>query len=169
MSGATANPLQQIPLRDIHLPDAVSWWPPAYGWWLLALVLGVLVWMAWRLARSWPARRSLAQVRERALKELETVEARYQAAGDARAAVAAMSVVLRRVALSLAPREEVAALTGERWLRWLAQRCDAPDFPVAGRVLAHAPYQPDPHVDVRTLLTACRAFVGSVAEGRVRA
>ena len=25
---------QQIPLRDLHLPDAISWWPLAPGWWL---------------------------------------------------------------------------------------------------------------------------------------
>ena len=26
---------QQIPLRDLHLPEAISWWPLAPGWWLL--------------------------------------------------------------------------------------------------------------------------------------
>ena len=30
------NPLEQ--LKDIHVPPQVSAWPPAYGWWLVALV-----------------------------------------------------------------------------------------------------------------------------------
>ncbi|MGH8222486.1 MAG: DUF4381 family protein, partial [Woeseiaceae bacterium] len=37
---------QQIPLRDLHLPEAVGWWPPAPGWWLLiALAVAALLWL----------------------------------------------------------------------------------------------------------------------------
>ena len=24
-----------LPLRDLHLPDAIGWWPLAPGWWVL--------------------------------------------------------------------------------------------------------------------------------------
>ncbi|MGB5726303.1 MAG: DUF4381 domain-containing protein, partial [Thiogranum sp.] len=33
------NPGSELPLRDIHLPDPLSWWPPAPGWWLLLTLL----------------------------------------------------------------------------------------------------------------------------------
>ena len=38
-----ANPLDQ--LRDIHLPEPISWWPLAPGWWLLIIIaLALMVW-----------------------------------------------------------------------------------------------------------------------------
>lgn len=34
-------------LRDIHLPQAVHWWPPAPGWWIVAaLVLALTIWLS---------------------------------------------------------------------------------------------------------------------------
>ncbi|MDH3641614.1 MAG: DUF4381 domain-containing protein [Gammaproteobacteria bacterium] len=158
------NDLQQLPLRDIHLPEAVSWWPPGYGWWLLPLALGVVFWIAWWLIRCRPARRRSVRLRKVALRELDTIEAQYLASRDPRTAVAAMSMLLRRLALSLAPREQVAALTGEQWLLWLGQRCDEPGFLATAAALTELPYQPDPKPDVMALLSGCRALVNFARE-----
>ena len=58
-----------LPLRDIHLPAPISWWPPAPGWWLLLFgiptLLILLAWL-WR----WVRRKT---VRKLALAELESI------------------------------------------------------------------------------------------------
>ena len=49
-----SDPLAQ--LRDIHLPPPIEWWPPAPGWYVLALiVLGAVVgllYYAWRIIKA---------------------------------------------------------------------------------------------------------------------
>ena len=41
-------------LRDIHLPEAVHWWPPAPGWWIVTtLVLALLIWLVRYLQRRY--------------------------------------------------------------------------------------------------------------------
>ena len=34
-------------LRDIHLPDGVSAFPPAYGWWIMLLSILAVIAMAY--------------------------------------------------------------------------------------------------------------------------
>jgi len=143
------NPPDALPLRDIHLPDAVSWWPPGYGWWLLVLAAALLT--AVRLVRNRPAGRRVARVRELALQELSEVEARYRASRDARDAVASVSILLKRLALSLAPREQVAALTGEAWRHWLCRNSGERQFPHLTAAVIDFPYQRDPTVTKNAL------------------
>jgi hypothetical protein len=159
------NAPDTLPLRDIQLPDAVSWWPPAYGWWLLAGLLLVLPWVIRRVTRSRRAPQRSGDVRALALRELDALEARYRRTGDARAAVAGVSVLLRRLALSLDSREQVAALTGAPWAHWL-ERHDASGAPGPAIVaLQDAAYRRDPVLDVPALLAQCRAFVASAHTG----
>ena len=43
-----------IPLRDIHLPQAVGWWPLAPGWWvLIALAFAGLVYLLYKQYLKW--------------------------------------------------------------------------------------------------------------------
>ena len=111
----TPSPGADLALRDIHLPPAIDGWPPAPGWWLLALLLIVsaLALLGW-LKR--PPRRKPLKAARAALK---TLDADFQVHHDSQRLAQALSTLLRRTAISLFPREQVAGLTGDAWLAWL--------------------------------------------------
>lgn len=132
------NP-EQLPLRSLHLPEAVGWWPLAPGWWLVlglcAVGLVMLLRAAWRRRRRNAARRF-------ALEELARLQHDYQADGNAVALGVRLSELLRRVMLAYAPRSEVAGLTGRAWLDWLDRGLDDKPFTEGpGRELKDLPYR----------------------------
>jgi hypothetical protein len=130
---------EQIPLRDLHLPEAIGWWPPAPGWWLLvALLLAGLI----MVLRRALAARTRGTARRYALKELDRLTAEFERHHDAVAFAAGLSALLRRTMLAYAPRLEVAGLTGDEWLAWLDRDLDEPRFQTAaGRKLLELPYR----------------------------
>ncbi len=151
------NP-QDIPLRGLHLPDAVGWWPFAPGWWLLIAVMLVA---AVLLVRAWRAHRAHSAARRKALRQLEESRSAYAYHGDPVVLGAEVSELLRRAMLAYAPRAEVAGLTGDAWLAWLDRDLDESRFERgAGRVLLDLPYR-NPEtaakdVDIDGMLAAVR-------------
>jgi hypothetical protein len=94
-------------LRDIVVPSAVPWWPPAPGWWIVSAVLLVMLIVAgYRAWRVWCDN----AYRRAAKRELR------QAVG-----VAKIAEILKRTALCAYPRTDVAALSGSAWCQWLAE------------------------------------------------
>ena len=150
------KPASELPLRDIHLPEAVSWWPPAPGWWLLltlALVVGLL--MGWLYRRQ--RRNALKRAAQQTLSEIAEA---YRQSGDAQLLARQLSVLLRRVSLSRYPREEVAGLTGHAWLSQLDRVLSGDEFQRgAGRALIEAPYAVDSRVDGPALLQLCERWL----------
>lgn len=96
-------------LHDLVLPQVVPWWPPAPGWYVvIALALAAA---AWAIRGAWKRWRSNAYRRE-ATRELASLDSS-----------AAIAELLRRTALAIAPRAEIAEMTGSPWLDWLARQC----------------------------------------------
>lgn len=148
----------QIPLRDLHLPEAIGWWPIAPGWWfLLAVLVSVTGYYLYRAFVRW--RRNAA--RRIALKELARIQQEYRHGVDEISLAIELSELLRRTMLAYAPRHEVAGLTGQGWLLWLDQGLDDRPFSNgAGQGVESLPYRrPNPvadDVDLDGLISAVK-------------
>ncbi|MBF0219623.1 MAG: DUF4381 domain-containing protein [Gammaproteobacteria bacterium] len=145
-----------LPLRDIHLPEAVAWWPIAPGWWMLLaglILLGLLL-LLWRRYRR---RR---QVRRAAWRSLKEIERNFREQGDKQQLLANLSILLRRLALSHASRTESAAVVGDQWLSLLDKvHQEMPYSRGIGYLLAQGPYQRQCDYDARQLLNLVRKTV----------
>jgi hypothetical protein len=109
-------------MRDIWIPEPVSWWPLAPGWYGLALLMVAgLAYLLWRWRRVARARR----YRVLALEELRALRG---SAADAQDAVAALMMLLKRTALAAYPRRQVASLTGTAWWRFLDDSAGGGNF-----------------------------------------
>jgi len=143
-------------LHDIHTPPPVPWWPLAPGWWIaagLVVVLGALLW--WWLHRAAPWRKQ-------ALNELQQLETML--ATEPGVAVASVSVIVRRVALTVRDPVTVAALTGDAWLEFLDDAANMQEFTQgAGRALASAPDARAETADAAALLQLAQRWVRNVS------
>ena len=121
-------------LRDVHVPQAPGWWPPAIGWWLvgfllLALILGALLWLRrWRV-EAW---------RRAALREHQLLMAESPGPQTAQK----LSVLMRRVALKAEPRYKVAGATDQEWLSVLDRIGQTHQYSEGvGKLLTVLPYR----------------------------
>lgn len=156
----------ELPLRDIHLPAPVSWWPPAPGWWLLALILLLASLLAW----LWLRHRRQRRWARAALAELAELDAAFRADGNAHRLCSEVSLLLRRIAVLDRATPEHAALTGEDWLAWLDRPLGGGMFQTGpGRVLLNGPYDPKIELDADALIELCRRWIAGFSPERPRA
>jgi hypothetical protein len=147
-----------LDLKDIHEPEAIGWWPPAIGWWVLAvsisLLIILLVWLYKRLTRKTAlktAQKILAQIKQDAARD------NLQKLGE-------LSVLVRRVAISVSPRAKAAGLTGRQWLEFLDTSVKGTPFSEGiGQLLADAPYRKTPptELEISQLIDLCEDWLKS--------
>lgn len=107
---AAPQTMGELPIADIHLPDAISAWPPAIGWWLLAFILiasiAALFFFYKKYRKKWGYRKAalnlLTQYREHTIDNSHAV-----------------IHVLKRVAISAYPNHDIHSLHGDAWIMFL--------------------------------------------------
>ncbi len=127
-----------LPLRDIHLPDAVSWWPPAIGWWVTLVLVIVLLVVVAMLIKRW----TQPVVKKSATREWRALTDAYAKDHDQLKLLQSLSVLLRRIGISYLARNEVAGLTGKDWYQRLNALSKGQPFSDQSiRLLSDAPYR----------------------------
>ena len=94
------DPLAQ--LRDIHLPEAISWWPLAFGWWVIVIICLLAIALSLRyLIKTFVNRR----YRRQALAKLKMLpdSNQHQRLTD-------LFNLLKQVACSAYPKQNFASL-----------------------------------------------------------
>lgn len=158
------NP-EELLLRDIHLPDPVSWWPPAIGWWLLAMLIVFSIAAAfWWLHRRRVRRNAPATI---ARLELTRLSADWSEHRDAQLLVRQLSTWLRRTGMSMSSRQTAASLTGADWLELLNDMADEPVFGAAAtQLVSEAPYRKLASPDGEAMLKLCERWLSSASQDR---
>ncbi|MFT2091266.1 DUF4381 domain-containing protein [Paraglaciecola sp. 2405UD69-4] len=102
------NPLDN--LKDIHTPTEIGFWPLAYGWWLVILLVFVLFTclVIWAIKLY-----KLSAKKRQALKELALINNTH---GNGKAK---LNQLLKRAAISYFPNIKVQQLHGDDWVNFL--------------------------------------------------
>lgn len=144
-------------LKEIELPEPVSWWPQTTGWVVLGVILlGIVAWVGWRYWQRYQH----DFYRRDGLQKLE------QFAHDP-TKITELPQLLRISALKAAPRADVASLRGSHWTNWLNSSAQDQLFEDGDAKLlddlAFAPFVPSSIDDNkrRHLIDAAKAWMGS--------
>lgn len=124
-------------LRDIQLPDPISVWPLAPGWYILAglllmCVLGLGIYFVYQYRKI--------RIKQHAVKLINQWQKKKNEPNfDCPNQVAAL---LKRVAMVFYPERKTAHLYGDAWLAFLDETGRTQEFSQgAGRFFAEAHYQ----------------------------
>jgi hypothetical protein len=170
MADSGAGIPQTLDLRDIHLPEPVSWWPPAPGWWVLFAVLCLLAAAAYISRKIYKSKQLNRDIKS----ELEQIRNQYSNTGNRAELAQALSILLRRACISFYPERDIAGLTGENWLAYLDESCGGSTAgkkfrSETGRILLTAPYLPTDistddsrlDFDAKQLIALCETWLNS--------
>ena len=146
-------------LRDIHLPDAISWWPPAIGWWiLLALIIAAFVFVP-KLYR----RMTYTPLNKVANITFQNIVTEYKKNNNESIFVIETSQFLRQTAMSYCGRDEVAQLTGDKWVQALNGITEQDYFSdEIKQTLVNAPYQKTISIDAEQLINTVQNWLAKL-------
>ena len=150
------NPDLLTQLRDIHSAAAVPWWPPAPGWWVLALiVLALVTWMGRRVL----VRYRLHRRRQQMLGWVDHLNVTLDPKVEPHAYLSMLNRIFKVVAVKAFPGQHCAALNGQEWVDFLIEKMKKKQSGESLAVLALGPYDPAPEFDADQMSELTRHWI----------
>ncbi|MEE4175066.1 MAG: DUF4381 domain-containing protein [Xanthomonadales bacterium] len=151
---ASAQLLSQ--LRDIQGAPEAPFWPPAPGWWILALCgLALLAWTFRALRRRNEVRRRRRDLVDRLARLRDTVDPEE----SPQAWLAGVNRLLKVTAMRAFPEQEPGVLAGADWAAFLGAEAGADAGAESFTALVAGPYEPHPEFDPVALEAAAEAWL----------
>lgn len=122
-------------LHDITLPPAIGWWPLSPSLWMVIFMATAILVGIWWYFREQKKRNAY---RQEALSQLQQIAKQKPPSEQ----IAAINLLLKQVALTAYPRQEVASLTSDKWVAFLQQRAGHIRQPANFAALLNLAYQP---------------------------
>ncbi len=150
------NNFADLPLANIHLPDAPGYWPLAPGWWIL-LGLVLLTLLSFYIGYK---RKQREAYRHIALIELQKIK--LESMQNPAKCLHAINLLLKRTAMTAQPKTFHSSIKGSEWLQWLDENCPrlANQFnSEIGQALIVGQYQKTPDVNINDLIKLTEAWI----------
>lgn len=147
-------------LKGIDLPDAVSWWPLAIGWWfVIALSLITISIVSYKLLKKIKQNK----YRKTANFELQDAFKSWQQSDDALTYLQSSNAILKRVIREIEQNSNVTSLSksGNDWSALLQQYAKQPLSDETLSALSSECYQAKPNVDVAQVHGQIKAWLSS--------
>lgn len=141
-------------IRDIYVPEGVSFFPLAYGWWVV--LGGVVFFLIVLKFVFWGVRKSRKYYALKKLKQISIEEPL--------ASAIAMSELLRRICAF--KYKEANSLYGDEWIKFLNKHTSYAISDKAASLLIYAPFmqRKDNSYDIKTaeeLKEFCKHWIGA--------
>lgn len=134
-------------LRDVQTPEAVSWWPLAIGWWLVAaIVISLIIFSIIKLVKH----RQRNAYKKLAVAELNQHFSDWQESQNNNAYLQAANAVLKRSCsyFNSQLNTPTASLSGRSWVVYLNAHCKTKFSNNTENALSYELYKENPTSDI---------------------
>ncbi len=119
-------------LKDLHLLSEPSWWPLATGWWVVIATILIVGVCSLLFYRAWRQRPSVYAIRK--INKMISIP-------DDLSYLKHVSQLLKRVAIAVYNRQQIAPLSDQKWQDFLLTSAPNTLTKQEAHLIAFAPYE----------------------------